>query len=168
MPRKYYKRTYNKDKYSIEITNFRTDQVSNWTSITGDGSDTADSFQSNYVIVPASDTQGMRKVKHLTISIGNTVANANAPIYYAIVYVPQGTDPLPIRTPLTGVSCNAYVANQFVMSCGSVDFDAGPTRIYTRISRNLNSGDRIMLVLASTLGGSAIYQGTVKYAITLQ
>jgi len=40
-----------------------------------------------------------------------------------------------------------YEPNQYVMNCGVVDPNAGPTRFSSRISRNLNSGDRLYLVL---------------------
>ena len=105
MPRRYFKRTHKSDKYSIEITNFRTDELNNWIDIPGDGTVTVNSKQTNFTIVPPADFEGMRKVKHLTISIGNITANANAPLYYVLAYVPQGTEPLPIRTPLVGLSC---------------------------------------------------------------
>ena len=35
------------------------------------------------------------------------------------------------------------------MASGVIDFSAGPTRIYSRLARNLNSGDNIYLVLAT-------------------
>ena len=114
MRRRYYKRTGKRDKYSIEVTNFRTGELNNWASISGDGSVTVDSKQTNFTIVPEADFEGMRKVKHLTISIANITGNG--PLYYVLTYVPQGTDVLPIRTPLPGTSCNMYLANQFVLS----------------------------------------------------
>ena len=36
-----------------------------------------------------------------------------------------------------------YEPNQFVMNCGVIDPTAGPIRIYSPISRNLNDGDKI-------------------------
>ena len=38
-----------------------------------------------------------------------------------------------------------YEPNQFVMNCGVIDPTAGPIRIYSPISRNLNDGDKISL-----------------------
>ena len=41
-------------------------------------------------LVPATTLEGMRKVKHLTVNLAPVPDNAG-PIYWAIVYVPQGT-----------------------------------------------------------------------------
>ena len=51
-----------------------------------------------------------------------------------------------------------YEPNQFVMSSGVLDFSGGPLRIRSKLSRNLNSGDRIALALATpaTTGGTIL------------
>ena len=41
-------------------------------------------------LVPATTLEGMRKVKHLMVNMAPVPDNAG-PIYWAIVYVPQGT-----------------------------------------------------------------------------
>ena len=151
---KYYRRKYyrgGRDKYSIEHNAF--DLVTN---TDGDGGQT---------IVPAATVQGMRKVKHITISMGtaaeaSTVANV---IYWAIVYVPGGTSP----NTLVINGGSLYEPNQYVMGCGVFDFDGGPLRVHCPLSRNLNSGDSIALV-CHTNGGQKSYQTVVSYAITLQ
>jgi len=50
------------------------------------------------------------------------------------------------------------------------DSDAGPQRITSRVSRNLNSGDKIVLLLQPTgaSGTGLNVSGIVRYAITLQ
>ena len=48
-----------------------------------------------------------------------------------------------------------YEPNQFVMNCGVIDPTAGPIRIYSPISRNLNDGDKISLLIRPTLDGAA-------------
>ena len=152
---KYAKKTYrnykNRDKYSVEQTSFTVNT----------GEQTINElYQAVSTIVPATTVQGMRKVKHLTISLGTT-ANIGL-IYWALVYVPAGYTPNYINS-----AGEMYEPNQFVMNCGLVDTDAGPQRIFSPISRNLNSGDSIALVVGTRSVGGAIF-GVVKYAITLQ
>ena len=43
-------------------------------------------------IVPATVTEGMRKVKHLTVNLTQiATTNAESNLFWALVYVPQGT-----------------------------------------------------------------------------
>ena len=116
-------------------------------------------------VVPATSLQGMRKVKHLRISLTPaTTTAAQADITWALVYVPEGYNP----NVLDGTNGHSlYEPNQFVMAAGQVDPNAGPVRITSPISRNLNSGDQIILVLGTGSGGVQI-TGVVEYAVTLQ
>ena len=61
-----------------------------------------------------------------------------------------------------------YEPNQFVMNCGVVDPSAGPIRFTSPVSRNLNDGDSIYLLIRNPLANSISYQAVVRYAITLQ
>ena len=115
-------------------------------------------------VVPDTTIGGMRKVKHLTVSLASTGAGGSTVGFWALVYVPQGTTPSTVS--ITGTSF--YEPNQFVMNCGTFDSNAGPVRLHSRISRNLNSGDKIVLILANPSGSAADYQFCVRYAITLQ
>ena len=167
--RKYYKRPINRDKYSIEQTNIISPPINEWPSVTSEDPTHQASSQYAIPIVPPIEEQGMRKVKHLTISMSNNTAGDTLPFFYSIVYVPQGYDPQPIVVPASGYAVGNYQANQFVMSSGVVDFSAGPTRIRSRLSRNLNSGDAIYLILATTNASNTGYiVSQVQYAITLQ
>ena len=124
--------------------------------------------QAYATIVPDTGVQGMRKVKHLTVSLAShevTSQTATQLAYWALVYVPQGTTPNTMN--ITGTS-GMYEPNQFVMNCGCVDFSAGPVRFSSPVSRNLNSGDKIVLIMANISGGEVYYYYTVRYAITLQ
>ena len=150
-----YKKRYrgNRDKYSVEHTAFQTSVAAATTT--------------SIVVVPSSNIRGMRKVKHLTISIAG--ASSGVGVYWALVYCPEGYSPQAFNVPTAeNPSVDLYYANQFVMSCGVLDFDAGPQRISTRLSRNLNSGDSIVLLLRSVSGELSGLQGVVQYAITLQ
>ena len=113
------------------------------------------------VIVPPANIQGMRKVKHLEISMAMT-QTPNVYCFWAIVYVPAGTTPSTIAVD----SGAMYEPNQYVMNCGVFDFDGGPLRIRSPVARNLNSGDSIYLVVktSSSITG---FRYCTRYAITL-
>ena len=53
-----------------------------------------------------------------------------------------------------------------LQNCGIVDPTAGPIRFSSPISRNLNNGDAIVLLVRHTLGGNMDIRGTCRYAIT--
>ena len=121
------------------------------------------------LIVPATVTEGMRKVKHLTVNLTPLGPEGESgPIWWALVYVPQGTTAGSITLASTAALSDMYEPNQFVMNCGIVDPTAGPIRFSSPISRNLNNGDAIVLLVRHTLGGSMDIRGTCRYAITLQ
>ena len=155
--RRYY-RGGNKDKYSVEHSSFFTRLTFGTTT--------------SVAVVPPTSVRGMRKVKHLTVSVGNATDDDTVPcLTWAIVYVPEGYTPQSFGQPsLENPSVDLYAANQFVMSSGVLDFTSGPQRIRTPLSRNLNSGDQIVLLLSpgtSSLNNIDV-RGVVSYAITLQ
>lgn len=160
-----YRRRYrgSRDKYSVE-------QSAAQVVVPAAGASGAG--QSGLVVVAPSDLQGMRKVKHVTVSLAhpsNASSTSNpSSVFWALVYVPAGTGVGLLNISTTGVSA-LYEPNQFVMNCGVADFEAGPVRVSSRLSRNLNSGDQIVLLLSnpSTIGPIGI-QACVRYAITLQ
>ena len=121
-------------------------------------------------VVPPTETEGMRKVKHLTVSVTTAGADTSetTAFYWALVYVPQGTAPGNIQVTTTGALTSMYEPNQFVMNCGVVDPSAGPIRFSSPVSRNLNDGDSIYLLIRNPLANSISYQAVVRYAITLQ
>lgn len=173
MVRRYYRRrSANKDKYSIEQTNIVTSVSSSWPAVEPEDPNLQASRQFAIPIVPPVDSQGMRKVKHLTFSISNSGSSTDVkPLLYSVVFVPQGYEPQPIQYPASGYAVNSYSANQFVMTSGVLDFTGGPCRIRSPLSRNLNSGDRIYLILAmpmSDVTETSYYTSQVQYAITLQ
>ena len=153
MGRKYYRKSYrgSRDKYSVEQN--------------GGSLVLNSSGNGGVTVVPSSPTQGMRKVKHITVSMANVAATsaASTSLYWAIVYVPQGTT---ANTLQLDSGSTLYEPNQFVMSCGVFDFDGGPLRIHCPLSRNLNSGDSIALVCYGT--GTHAFNYVVRYAVTLQ
>lgn len=169
MPRRYRKHFGNRDKYSIEQTQIVTPPFQSWIEVAGDGTNTASSRQFLISIIPPITAQGMRKVKHITLTFSNSYTGENFPMLYTLVYVPEGYTPNPIAFPLAGRAMSMYEPNQFVMSSGVLDFSGGPLRIRTPLSRNLNSGDAIYLVLAAKDADNVEYVlASVRYAITLQ
>ena len=157
MPKSYRRRSYRggRDKYSVE-------QQAGVVTMPTTGVD------QQVEVVPSTAIQGMRKVKHLTVSLAaRDIQNVENDIcYWALVYVPQGTA---VNTLTLSGTSGMYEPNQFVMNCGVVDFSAGPCRISSRVSRNLNSGDRIVLILNGGAVTTQRYYGyVVRYAITLQ
>jgi len=72
----------NRDKYSVEQTGL------NFTLPTGDPVNGL--FQQGVLIVPSSSTQGMRKVKHLTV---NLAVAGSYDVFWALVFVPEGYNP---------------------------------------------------------------------------
>lgn len=159
--RRAYRPIASKTKYSQETNAF---------SIASSAFDEHNSLQQTaYAIVPDTSIQGMRKVKHiqLSLTVGANTDNIS-PLYWAIVYVPEGfnltsggaTSPNWLQT-----GGSMYEPNQYIMNCGIVDPSAGPIRFNSPLARNLNSGDKIYLVV----GASSAYSlsGVVKYAITM-
>ena len=72
MPRRYPRRYKgNRDKYSIEQTSFLSSSVANWHGVNAIPNETQASLQWECLIVPPDSTQGMRKVKHLNITLCN-------------------------------------------------------------------------------------------------
>ena len=124
-------------------------------------------------VVPSTVVEGMRKVKHITVNAsiqGAAGATATDAMYWAIVYVPQGTTPNAINIATAASTPGMYEPNQFVMNCGVVDGTAGPIRFSSPVGRNLNDGDSIYLLirpLAFTTGQTFTLVATVRYAISL-
>ena len=150
MPRRYYKRTRtSRKKYSIQQKSFAFTAGANSTT--------------SVEIVPATTVEGMRKVKHVTVNLSTSAAT---PIYWALVYVPQGTTPGALNIATTADETSFYEPNQFVMNCGLADPDAGPIRIWSPLARNLNDGDRILLLCTHVNSASLTIYALSRYAIT--
>lgn len=172
MPRRW-KRTARRAKYSIEQTLVHPpaqygDQT-NWTFYAEDATHGA-SYQWNVVVVEPTNIQGTRKAKHFELSF--SVADIEIPIAYALVFVPEGYTANRIQIPAPNYYTTLYEPAQYVISQGVLDFSGGPCRIRTPLSRNLNSGDKIALILSIPSPFTATKRdinmfATVKYAITM-
>lgn len=131
----------------------------------------------NIGFIAPTNVLGTRKVKNFTLSI---FTNSPQPFFFALVYVPQGTNTNNINFGTTIVDnivtpLSLYEPNQNVIISGLVGGGDDPTnlsgnkveRFKSRLARNLNSGDSIVLVfrpVADTPVGCLI-QASLSYAI---
>lgn len=139
--RRFYRK---KNKWSIE-------QRSGF--IAGGGWSTAtDAYLNRQALIPvvaATDQEGVRKAKNISISLSTptttTTYDANYPFYWALVYLPEGVAAQELSS--TG---QLYPSSQYVMNSGIVSSVQGKMRIWSRLARNLNQGDSIYLLLGTS------------------
>ena len=105
-----------------------------------------------------------RQVVRVEVSFFNAVAHRGIEVFAGSNKEEAGS----IQLATTAALADMYEPNQFVMNCGIVDPTAGPIRFSSPISRNLNDGDAIVLLVRHTLAGPMDIRGTCRYAITLQ
>ena len=152
MPKTYKKKFRgSRDKYSVEQTFINGTVSAATTTAVG--------------VVPPTDLQGMRKVKHLTVTVLPATSSTTG-IVWALFYLPAGMNAPGFSTT---TSSPIVEPNQYVMNCGVYSSGAGPMRVHSPVSRNLNSGDQIILLMRAVgQGETATFNGLVRYAITLQ
>lgn len=173
MPRRYtrsgrYTRRVKTVKYSNETYNFTGQYNVDNGALKSDWKET---------LISAIDTQGVRKCKNFELSLtggpfaptGQTQGdNIQAPIFFALVYVPQGTEPSQINIGQPDGCASLYEPNQNVIMAGVWPGDlTAPFVKKTRLARNLNSGDRIVLVTSAPPFGAASSTYSKMLAVTL-
>lgn len=96
---------------------------------------------------------GTRKCKNFTLriyahettsTVGNTTTNLRSSVAFALVFVPEGTEASVLQFGAQSAK-SLYEPNQNVILSGIID----SSQVYTyktRLARNLNAGDRIVLV----------------------
>ena len=124
-------------------------------------------FQSGSVVVPSITTQGTRTVGRFDITVPVPANQNQADIYWALVYVPQGTTANPLFATTGSVEGSLYEPNQYVIASGISDNNAGPIRIRSRYMRILHSGDFISLIIGSTfqIGTDIPVRALVSYNV---
>ena len=172
MPRRYtrsgrYTRRVKTVKYSNETFNYAGAYTVN---------NAATKNNWNETLISAIDQQGVRKCKNFELSLtGTPFVNgdniAHAPMFFALVYVPQGTEPSQISIGNPDACASLYEPNQNVIMCGVWPSDlTAPYIKKTRLARNLNSGDRIVLVMSAPPFGEGQFEKniavTLNYAIS--
>lgn len=143
------KRKYNIEQRPVEFTTPSTAE---------------NGFHQNQVeIVPATNIEGVRQVARLRISLTpNSFEGTptNIPIYWALVYIPEGTT----TTALFPNSTTLFNPSNYVLNSGIVNPQAGPVTISTKLRKNLNANDRIFLFTACK-EPAWTFLGLVRYAI---
>ena len=97
-----------RSKYNINSQTWNAVPVSEWTLVGGALN------AANQPIVQSSPVGGTRKVKNFNVSMTTTVSDE--PIFWAIVYVPEGTNPSApsisgeVRTNMEELKVNGAVA----------------------------------------------------------
>ncbi|APG55808.1 Cap [Circular ssDNA virus sp.] len=141
--RRGYSRSVKPVKYSNETYN------SNIT-YTYDGSTPGTKY---ITLIDAISQTGMRKVKNFTLSITqSTVHNSSgatkaaSSFVYALIYLPDGVSVTSLNVGSGSNSVSLYEPNQNVIMSGVCSSDNGQLRLSTRLARNLNSGDKILLL----------------------
>lgn len=148
------RRFYRKRKYNIENRPISA-QVSN---VPENGF-----YQNQIEIVPPTLIEGVRQVARMTVTL-TTTSDLNGPIYWALTYIPEGA----VTSSLFPNNTTLFTPSNYVLSSGVADSSAGPIRISSRLRKNLNANDRIVLYTATTKGAPAdivSLVGLVRYAI---
>ena len=166
MPRRYRRRRY-------ALTRpVKTAKYSNETFAAIQQVDTTSSADWFVLLSSASPVLGTRKAKNFTLTL---VTSSPVPFFFALVYVPEGTNPSGLNAGSTVeqnvlISASLYEPNQNVIMSGSF---GGPNstveRYKTRLARNLNSGDSIFLVFHNLVPGDSASENVAvqcNYAIS--
>lgn len=108
------------------------------------------------VICPASTVAGMRKVKNIGFDV---ITNSPEPLLFTVFYLPEGTNVTSVEAQINQVTYNnegvqtggtnfseLFAANQWIIGCGSMIAGA-VTHFRSRMARNLNNGDVIILLV---------------------
>lgn len=170
MPRRYRRRNYKLTR-PIKITKYSNETYA---------SATLKQFLSNQVYyspcIPATQILGTRKVKNFTLTLAHqgTGEISDNIMFFALLYIPEGTTPNRINFGSTWDTQNPnilnadslYEPNQNVILQGFIDTKQ-VYRFKTRLARNLNSGDMIVLAFApfKNYNAEAFFSYTLNYAM---
>ena len=150
--RRAYKRPrYGKqDKYSVQQKAFQFSANSGTSS--------------TWLLVPA---QLLRACARSNTSWSTSIdPDSVGPMWWAIVYVPQGTTVGSINVTTSASATGMYEPNQFVMNCGIADPTAGPIRFSSPVAQPQRRRRNRTGRQAHQLSSKNCYR-TCRYAITL-
>ena len=168
MPRRYRRRRY----YPVRA--LKAAKYSNETYAAAASADYKANQLYSSVAIPATSVMGTRKCKNFTLTIVTKAPSGgeSIPMYFAVVFVPEGTTPnnLNIGANFTNnvlQPASYYEPNQNVIFQGFVD----STQVYrfkTRLARNLNSGDAIVIIWRpfADFSANALFSYTLNYAMS--
>lgn len=172
MPRRYHRRKRYALSRPVKVTKYSNEtfgsqfDIDNVSGVIGSHGD----FQ--LPIVPdAGGVLGTRKCKNFTLRIGvspttivdstdpNNPIDMTARVAFALVYVPEGTNPSILAFGAGNNAISLYEPNQNVIMAGIVDSQQTYS-FKTRLARNLNSGDQLFLVFSDLLAVGAVTDST--------
>ena len=172
MPRRYHRRRRYALSRPVKVTKYSNEtfgsqfDMDNVSGVVGSHG----SFE--LPVVPDSrGVLGTRKCKNFTLRIGvnqTTIIDGTgvqpdelitARIAFALVYVPEGTNPSDIQFGVGQNALSLYEPNQNVIMAGIVDSQQTYS-FKTRLARNLNSGDQIFLLFADLTAVGAATDST--------
>ncbi|AKN50605.1 hypothetical protein [Kirkovirus Equ1] len=173
----YYRKTkkgqFKREKYSRQcISDFNEITLADTTS---GGVTTPHSQQVSGSIIPSTTVQGQRKVKNMSIdlAVGNTHVSGgteeengdySTPVLFAVVYHPEGTQINEMTTShltSSGVLTQSYVPEQNIIFMRMLSPVEGSIHCQIPLSRNINAGDSIDLIVYHPLSHS--HGSTLKF-----
>lgn len=110
-------------------------------------------------IITPINTLGVRKIKNFTFS-----ASVTEVVAFALVFVPEGTNSSPLALGVNQI-VSAYEPNQNVIMKGIL-IPSQPQNFFSRLARNLNSGDTIVLLLDNATNNDTNVFVSLSYAIS--
>lgn len=119
--------------------------------------------QQNTLVIPGSNQQGKRKAKNFTLRMKT---DSDIPLFWALLYVPEGLNPSMITLSASG---SMYEPAQNVIMSGIISKNSAQDTFRSRLARNLNSGDRIILSIRPALNDvnfNGSVQGICNYVIS--
>lgn len=96
-------------------------------------------------VIASISAQGIRKVKNFTLTFSQP--NLAQKFQWALVYVPEGTQPQALAQSSRDTVASMYEPNQNVIMSGIIYYEQAQQTYRSRLARNLNSGDKIVLVI---------------------
>ena len=170
MPRRYRRRNYKLTR-PVKITKYSNETYA---------AAALKQFLANQVYyspcIPSTPVLGTRKVKNFTLTLAHsgTETTTDNIMFFALLYIPEGTAPQQINfgkgwdtdNPVILNTHSLYEPNQNVILQGFIDTKQ-VYRFKTRLARNLNSGDMIVLAFApfKDYDANAFFSYTLNYAM---
>lgn len=157
MPRRYRKRHYAVYR-TLKSTKYSNETFGSEISIDNNNGQIGTHGSFNCPIVPLpGGVLGTRKAKNFTLRLcceptgtddgAGNITFDTARIAFALVFVPEGTNPSVVQFGAGNNPLSLYEPNQNVILSGI--FDSQQTYSFkTRLARNLNAGDQIVLCMA--------------------
>jgi hypothetical protein len=159
MPRRF--RRYARSARTVRPVRYSNETVS---FTTGPGATIAQANTVSVVMVKATETQGVRKMKNPTLKFTCTPTDPLVPILWALVYIPEGFPDTALKLRF-GASpdepSSIFEPNQNVMISGILPAigTSGTETFRSRLARNIQSGDKIVLLFLNPMADASVTVG---------